>query len=184
MKREGPLENWGLKQWGMLLAGFVIVPPVASWVGRTAGGANTSREMVESSGSASVPEVKTIASSQRADGLSDQLMDQSFLSKLNSYTVERQVVNTKRALQNRGITTPVPQPTSSSVYVMSGGHKVAVVRTRMAKGGVAVHSAFLLAVFGQEVRRVGCFSPEREVSITFGPCADKVEETYGFRIGG
>lgn len=128
------------------------------------------------------PVLRTIGTIQNADGLTEHQMDATFLSKLEAYTVERVWVNTRRSLINRGVVAQVSRPNSSSVYVLAGGQKFAVVRTQARDGSEVVHSLFLLGVFGKEVRRVSCVSAGHEIALTFGACADKIKEVFGRRI--
>lgn len=177
MAEEQRSSRWGAKQWGILLLGVLVVPSVASWVGSSAGEASAQRTALQNA-----PAFKAMAGSQSADGVTEEMMDQNFLANLEQHTVEQQIVNTRRALEASGMKMPVPRPASSSVFVMSGGHKITVVRTQAGSEGAVVHSAHLMAIFGDEARRVVCISTEGQISVTYGPCADKIEETFGFRL--
>ena len=128
------------------------------------------------------PAIRVLASAQSADGLTENDMDQNFLSNLEAYTVERQVANSRRVLESNGVNAPMPRPTSSALYVMSGGRKYAVVRTTFAGGGGKVYSAQIMGIVGDQMRRVICISQTGEVPITYGVCADKIQETFGSRL--
>ena len=107
---DGPrkIGRWDIKTWCLIILAIIVVVPVAKWIGHSAGEAAAQRDAVPKP-----PPFRAAASSQASESVTDELMDQNFLANLEAYTVERQVVNTRRALAARGITTNVPQPTSS-----------------------------------------------------------------------
>ena len=131
---------------------------------------------------ARVPEIRVVAASQDAEGVTQNDLDMAFLKKIEIYTVERVKVKAKEYLASRGQTDAQVELISESLYVEAGRLKLAVVRLRAPlEGSSQVHVA---GIVGKELKRVVCVrnSPE-SVPISHGACADKIEEVFGVRIG-
>jgi hypothetical protein len=160
---------------------FVLAIPVvnqlASYLGTSAAQHVNEREAVSRSAQAADRNIRVIASSQDAQGVTQKNFIMSFLWNLEAYTVER--IKTKiRELPN----SPQVDITSEANYVESGPMKLAVIRIR---GSDNSNQIFIHGIVGNELKRVACFRNSTEaIPISYGVCADKINEVFGAKIGG
>ncbi len=160
---------------------FVLAIPVvnqlASYLGTSAAQHVNERETVSRPTQVADQSIRVIASSQDAQGVAQKNLDMLFLKNLEAYTVER--IKTKiRELPS----SPQIDITSEATYVESGPMKFAVIRLR---GSDNSNQVFIHGIVGNELKRVACLSNSTEaIPISYGVCADKVNEVFGTKIGG
>ncbi len=129
-------------------------------------------------------EVRAVASVQPADGVTEELLDMNLLGRLEAHVVGRQMLNTRQALEAKGIRIAVPKPNATSNYVVTHGKRLALIRTEADTGEGVIHSVQVIGIFGDEMRRVGCIAMGQRIAITYGTCAAKIKETFGFTLDG
>lgn len=166
--------NW--KNLLIFVLAVALISQLAGYLGTHAARPVSEREPIGTPVQASDQDIRVIASSQDADGVSQNDLNMTFLKKLEMYTVER--TKTKiRELPN----SPQIDITSEATYVESGPMKFAVIRIR---GSDNSHLVFVHGIVGNEFRRVGCMRDStKAIPVSYGVCGDKIREVFGTKIG-
>jgi hypothetical protein len=125
---------------------------------------------------------KVIASNQHSDGIKQRDMDQGFLYRYREYEKEILLTNLRQQIEAMGKRLPanfdVPAET---FYITAGGRKLATIRFKVS-GANSIH---LLGIIGDTMHRVTCVNQsEDEVSLFYGPCANKLKEVFGVNLNG
>lgn len=175
-----------MKQWNWKkIALFIIAVPAVSYIAGCIG-ENTAQNTTErrASHATSAPvqkKIRVIVSSQGAGGITQKNLDLTFLRNLEAYTIKRIKVKTKERLASQGHPDFKINLTSEANYVEIGPMKLAVIR--LGPSGKA-NQVFIAGVVGSELRRVLCVMEVQEsIPITYGACAEKIEEVFGVKIG-
>lgn len=163
------------------LLGMAIVVPVAKYVGRTAGEAANERDASQRMMAARLdPQIKTMVSRQDAQGVTEADLSPEFLKNIEAWTLERINVNAKKHWDAAGVPEGERNVSAESVYVSTGSHKLAIIRMRI---GDVTPQATIFGIVGSEAVRVTCVDPTLgNVTVTSGPCAEKIRETFGESI--
>lgn len=170
--------------WKMVLTvliGIPIVSFVAGHMGKTAAERVNEREAVAKRASAPSPVIRTLVSSQDAEGVTQAQMDLDFLKNLETYTVERARIKAKEHLASAGYPNASVRYTSEATYVESGRVKLALIR--MSSQGA--RQIFIAGIVGRELKRILCLRESEEpIPVASGACADKIREVFGVSLGG
>lgn len=164
---------------------IILAIPIVSFIGKTIGEnaaiKQNEKENKNNFQNSSVESVKAFATIQDAGGATEQQMDMNFLRNLESHTAERIKINTKKSLESKGLSVGELSIKSESVYVESGGKKLAVIRH---KGPDKLISVMVFSIVGAELKRVTCLSVNSDsIPISYGICGDKIKEVFGVSIG-
>lgn len=163
-----------------LLIGIPIVNIVAGQIGKTAAERVNEREASARRASVASPAIRTLVSSQDAEGVTQDQMDLNFLKNLEAYTVERATVKANEHLAAAGYPNASVHYTSEATYVESGTMKLALIRMN-AQGARQI---FIAGIVGKELKRVLCLRESEEaIPVASGPCADKIREVFGVSFG-
>jgi hypothetical protein len=177
--------------WKHALLFIVAVPVVtqfSAWLGRSSGDYVNQRESRNAPGVAASHDIRVVASSQDAEGITAANLDLAVLKNLEAYTVERTRLKTRESLASQGQDDANLDLVSEANYVESGTAKVAVIRMRWSdrsnKKDIA-NQVLIAGVVGAELKRVACVRETPEsIPVSYGPCAEKVQEVFGIKFGG
>lgn len=170
--------NWKIVL--ILLIGIPIVNFVAGQLGKTAAEKVNQNEATARRPAPHAAEIHTLASSQDAEGVTQEKMDLDLLKYLETYTVERATTKANEKLRAAGYTDISIHYTSEATYVESGHMKLAFIR--MSAEGA--RSIFIFGIVGQELKRVLCYRESEEaIPVASGACADKIKEVFGVSLG-
>lgn len=174
------MKNFTWKNLILFALALLIVPPLAGQLGKFAGQRTNEAEATRAATPAANNKIRIVVSSQDAEGATQRDFDLEFLKNLEAYVVERTKVKAAEYLASQGIKETV-ELTSEATYVESGPVKLAVIRMRDRYGSTQI---VLSGIVGAEFKRIGCIGePGTTVPISYGPCADKIKEIFGVRIG-
>lgn len=127
-------------------------------------------------------DLKIASSSEPSNGVTQNDMDIKFLKNAEKYFIDRiENIAKKTATEQFGEPSNIDASMNhESLYVESNGIKFAVIRFSYPEQSNGV---IVLAIQGEELKRVACAGMTSEkISITSGPCADKIKETFGTAI--
>jgi hypothetical protein len=126
-------------------------------------------------------EVKVAASSQSADGVSEEQLSPQLADAMAKHAEERLVAKLQAIARQAGITRPAPQIQSQAVIVQAQGRKLVVIRYQIDGTARAVE---VFGISGKDAHRVMCTRETlEEILVTVGPCADKIKEVHGVTLG-
>lgn len=112
--------------------------------------------------------IKTLASSQDAEGLTEATMNIEALRNLEIY-VSRRLVE-KTGIESHKI---------ESTYLDVSGKRLGVVRVKL----TAARMIFVFGFFKDEFRKVLCVrESEDDIPLLTGACGDKLNETFGLAL--
>lgn len=171
--------NWKLI--GFIILAVPVVNFFAGQIGRlTAESLNTKEVFIEPKVSQE-SKIQLVVSSQDAEGIDQSRLDLTFLKSLEVYTAERVEIKAKEYLASIGQPDAPVLITSESTYVYAGSMKLAVIRLRDAVS----RQVFIAGIVGNELKRVACIRrTDQDIPISYGPCAEKIYETFGVKVGG
>lgn len=165
----------------LLLLAIPIVSLVARYAGGSAAEAINAREAEAARLARSSAVIRTVSSSQDAEGVTQDQMSIDFLHNFESYAVERIKVKAEDYLASIGRPNDQVNLSSEATYVLSGAVKLAVIRISDAGS----RQVLIAGIVGKELRRVICVRDSVEdIPLSYGPCAEKVKEVFGVGIGG
>lgn len=125
-------------------------------------------------------EIRTLVSSQDAEGITQTQMNLDFLKNIEAYTVERATVKAKEYLQKAGYPDASVHYASEATYVESGSIKLGIIRAS-SKG---VRQIVVFGIVGSEFKRVLCYRKSEEaIPVSYGACAEKIKDVYGVSLG-
>jgi len=126
-------------------------------------------------------QIRLVVSSQDAGGTTQDQLDLTFLKNLEAYTVARTKTKMKEYFASIGQPNIPINITSEAIYVQAGSIKLAIIRLKDAGS----RQVIITGIVGKELKRVGCIrETAQDIPVSYGPCADKIEETFGAKIGG
>lgn len=127
------------------------------------------------------PELRILASSQSADGVEDTDFTPQLADEMAKYGVGR-LTSKMEAIHNKaGGKFPPPQIWANATVVNANGKTLVIVRYEINAAAKAVE---VLGVSGPNLDRVMCTRESmEEILITSGPCAQKLLEIHGVRLG-
>ncbi len=129
-----------------------------------------------------IPELRVMSSSQSADGVSDADITPQFADALGKYGEGRLAMKFEAMDKQAGISAPSPQIRSESTVVKAQGKSLAIIRYEINGAGRAVD---IVGISGKNLDRVMCTRGNLdEILIATGPCAQKIQEVHGVKIGG
>lgn len=178
------MKKWSWRSVVLVILAIPLINYMAGYLGRSAAQHVNERESPSASASRSdsIQEVRVVVSSQDSEGVTQQSFDLNFLKNLELYTVERVKQRTKEYMASQGYQEANVDFASEATYVESGSMKLAVIRLRAP--GIS-NQVFVAGIAGGELKRVGCVSNSTQtIPISYGVCADKINEVFGVRIGG
>lgn len=135
------------------------------------------------SASAQKPNVimQTLISSQDAEGMTRKDMTMNFLSSLENYNRQQLQIKTQANLEAKGFPNKTVVIKSESVYLETGGQKLAVIR--LADQFDMTRTVIIHGLVGRELKRVLCNRASNEqISLVNGPCAEKIREAFGVSL--
>ena len=157
---------------------IVVVQQIAGYLGKTSAERQNKAEAAARSKNA---ELRIIVSRQDAEGVTQKDLDLEALKKLEAYTLETVRKRTKDNQVAEGLPPTDMNFTAESVYVESGGLKLAVIRIR----NDYLFAVTVMGIVGKELIRVGCLRPSPErIPIASGQCAEKINEVFNITIAG
>lgn len=163
--------------------------PAATYLGRELGGsaAEQANERDAARAAATTPapsqspktELRVVASSQDAEGVTQDQLDLTFLKNFEAYTVERVKVRANEYLASIGLPPSDVAMESEATYVDAGARRLVVIRLR----GEGIRQVYIAGIVGPELRRVVCLrESEENIPVTYGACGEKIEEVFGAKI--
>lgn len=172
------MKSFGWKEALFLLAAIVVVQQVASYLGRTSA---ERQNKADAAAIAKKEPTRIVVSRQDAEGVTQKDLDLQALKFFETHALETIKKRTKDNLAAQGLPPTDMNLTAESNYVESGGFKFAVIRIR----SDYLFAVTVMGIVGKELIRVNCLrsSPE-PIPITFGQCAEKINEVFNIKIGG
>lgn len=171
--------NW--KHLVLLLLAIPIINQLAGYLGRSAGQQANKIEAANSPPPPPKQDIRVAASTQDSEGVTQQNFDLQFLKSLEAYTVERVTLKAKEFLASQGHANTQLNISSEAIYAESGPMKLAVIRLRGSDGS---NQIFITGIVGNELKRVACIRNSTEtIPISYGICAEKINEVFGIKIG-
>ncbi len=170
------------RKWLILIAGLIIVVPVAKFAGRTLAEAQNQRDadIRGPINDADEPDVIAIVTRQDSEGVTEGDFSTEFLKNLEDWILQRTVANSLKHWDAAGVPENKRNVTAESVFVNAGPHKLAVVRMQI---GETTPNATITGVVGSEVVRVLCIDKNGgDVPIASGPCDTKIQEAFGSSV--
>lgn len=123
------------------------------------------------------PEIIVSDSVQSAEGITQADMNSKFLSNYSDFAKESVIKGLRQHLesQNKYLPDDFDIP-SESMYINSGGKKLAVVRFTISGGASGVE---ILGINGDKMHRVSCnHQSGKKVPLLQGKCADRISEIF------
>jgi len=158
---------------------FALIAIVAL-VGAKLVGTYMGRAATVQSPSAPTPLLHVTASTQTADGVTDSDLSPQVAQALERYGVSRISANLEAMAKQSGVQSPMPVSSGSVVIDTQGKHLV-VIRYEIGSSARAVE---IVGIAGPDLKRVMCTRDTlEEILLTSGPCADKIREVHGVKIG-
>lgn len=175
------MKNLRWKVVVLLLLAIPIVNFVGGRIGQRAAEVVNAREAAVVRSAPAHASIRTVSSSQDAEGVTQEQMSIEFLRNFENYTVERAKVKAKEYLASIGRPNDQVSLSSEATYVQSGAVKLAVLRI----SDPASRQVLIAGIVGRELRRVVCVRESvADIPISYGACAEKVKEVFGVTIGG
>lgn len=170
------MKKWNWKHIILFILAIPVLNHLAGYLGKNAAQHVNEKDVESRPVQAAAQNIRVIVSSQDAEGVTQNNLDMTFLKNLEAYTVEG--ISAKiRELPN----SPQIDITSEATYLESGTMKLAIIRIR---GSDNSNQVIVLGVVGNELKRVGCLRRSTEtIPISYGICADKIQEIFGTKIG-
>ncbi len=132
----------------------------------------------QSSATETTSTVRVMVSSQDAEGLTHEQMDQTFLDNYETYTRLRVAELSQEALATRGYDNDYGDLESGALFVESDGKKLAVVRLRFRD---LTNTLVVAGIVNGQFTRVSCVG-EKRIPVSYGPCGDRVEEVFSVNL--
>lgn len=126
-----------------------------------------------------LPEVMTAATVQSAEGVPTLTLE--FVAVMGKYLAGRVDARSKEYLAATGHPElELPKAESAATLMKRNGEHVGVVRIHQGEYAQAV---FIVVIRDDKLLRVVCSRESSEpVPVTFGPCAEKIKETFGYSL--
>ena len=154
---------------------------VAGHIGRSTAERVNEQEVLAKRAASPSPAIRTLVSSQDAEGVTQDQMNLDFLKNLEAYTVQRVTAKTNENLAASGHPNLKAQFSSEATYVEGGPTKLALIRLST----TGARQIFIAGIVGRELKRVLCLRESEEaIPVASGPCADKIKEVFGVSFGG
>lgn len=126
--------------------------------------------------------VRVVASSQPSEGATDANLTPDFARALEKHAVARIGSKLEAAAKHAGNASPEANIQSESTVVETQGKKLVVIRYEIDSTSRGVE---ILGISGPTLNRVMCARDSlEEILLVSGPCATKIQEVHGVRIGG
>lgn len=123
--------------------------------------------------------MQTFVSSQSAEGLRQLTLP--FVEAVGRYRAQRWQARTREVLAARGAPASVPMPEMGATLIERDGQAFGVVRLH----NLDWRMVFVLALRDNRLVSVGCAQQTpAPIALTFGPCAEKIEQTFGVPLAG
>ena len=133
-------------------------------------------------GPVAVPQLQVVSSSQSADGVTEQDFSPQLAEAIARHGVSRITAELEAMAKQSGLKLPTPRIHSESTVIQTKGRKLAIIRYEI---NAATRAVEIIGISGSLLHRVMCTRDSLdEILITSGPCAEKIHEVYGVRIGG
>lgn len=175
------MKNMTWKSVLLLVIAISIVNIVAGHLGGKAAETENERKARSGSSATANASIRTLVSSQDAEGVTQEQLDLDALKNLESYTVQRATIKAKEHLASAGYPNSEVHYTSEAIYVESGSMKLAVIRLK-ARG---TRQVLIVGIVGEELKRVLCQrEAEEAIPLSYGPCSEKIREVFGVTLGG
>ena len=125
-------------------------------------------------------ELRTIVTSQSADGVTDDQLTQEVAVAWERYAADRIASKTTAIAKERDIKGSIPSIKSESVVIQTKNRRLIVVRMLINE---TARSVEILGIQGETLLRVMCVRESLdEILLTTGSCADQIHETFGVRL--
>lgn len=132
-------------------------------------------------GGSDTPKIVVSDSVQPSGGLTEIDMNREFLSNYSDFVKEGIINGLRQNLESKNKYLPgdFDMP-SESMYINSGGKKLAVVRFTFYGGASSVE---ILGINGNQLHRVSCnHQSPKNVPLVQGECADRISEVFGINF--
>ena len=176
------MQQWNWKHLVLFLFAIPVVNHFVGTLGKNAAQHVNEREAASSPQPSVNQEIRVTVSSQDSYGVTQQNFDLSFLKNLEAYTIERVKVKTKEYFASQGYPNAEVHFTSEATYAESGPKKLAIIRLRAAEGS---NQVLITGIIGNELKRITCVRNSTEtIPVSYGVCAEKINDVFGVKIGG
>lgn len=128
------------------------------------------------------PEIVVATATENAEGVTQDAFNLNMLKDFERRTLLTIRKKMTDYLKSQNDPTPVPGIKSEAHYMQAGLVKLAVVRL---KAPGSLNQVFVFGIVGLELRRVVCVrvaNIDLAIPIAYGPCGEKIRETYGVNL--
>lgn len=126
--------------------------------------------------------VRVVASSQSSDGVTEANLTPDFAKALETHAVSRISAKLGAAAKDAGVASSEARIQSESTVVETQGKKLVIIKYKINSTSRGVE---ILGISGPTLNRVMCARDSlEEILLVSGPCATKIQEVHGIRIGG
>jgi hypothetical protein len=168
--------------WKKFLLVAVAVTVGANLAGKFLGRIASDRESQRAAGPITIPQLQVVSSSQSADGVTEQDLSPQLAEGIARHGVSRITAKLEAMAKQSGLELPTPRIHSESTVIQTKGRKLAIIRYEI---NAATRAVEIIGISGSLLNRVMCTRDSLdEILITSGPCADKIHEVFGVKIGG
>lgn len=135
----------------------------------------------EPSAKATSQKMQVVVATQPAEGLTELTLP--LLNVMADWVAKRWQERSSDFARSQGYKNArVPRPTSGVSLVNRHGEKIGVIRLQVAE---AHQMVVIVVIRDGQLTRVTCGLPGSEpIPVTFGPCADQIQKTFGWSLGG
>ncbi len=167
------------KQLVWSIVAIIAIIPIAQFISREVGEAQDSSATSASPIRPSFADTEVVVSRQASEGITEADFSQQFLTNLEAWTIERTTANAKKYWDAASISEKDARLSGESVFIERFGHQLAVIRIKI---GGTTPAATIVGVKGDEIFRITCVDRSgRSVSVTAGPCDEKIREVFSAR---
>jgi len=175
------MKQWNWKHFVLFLLAIPVLNYIASNLGESAGRRDSNSAASDSVKQSKDAPIQTIVSTQDSEGITQENLNLTFLKNFEEYSLGRFKVKLEEFSQGQGASKNNIEVKSEAVYVEVGVKKLAVIRFHTSAN---THQVMIAGIVGNELKRITCFrNSNQTVPISYGACADKIEEIFGVRVG-
>lgn len=130
----------------------------------------------------SIKPVMAFTTTQRSEGLTEANLDQSWLKNLETWIVETMLQKGRNKFAEMGYNPKdyKPKVSANSVFVNTGGKKLAVIKVNMDE---SMRLVTIISIQGSEILRVNCVrASNQDISVWSGECGNEIKKAFGVTI--
>ena len=168
--------------WKKFILVAIMVLVAANLAGSFLGRAVNTAQAPSTPASVGSPELRVAAASQTSDGVTDADLSPQLAQALEKYGVGRISAKLEAMATQAGVQSSQPNIRSESTVINTEGKHLVIIRYEIDSRSKLVE---IMGIAGPNTHRVMCARDNlEEILLTSGPCAEKIREVHGVKIGG